>query len=149
MGLIMQILARQHTARDPLATASAEKTLPGCSLPVSDVISSHGSKGRNFRNVVDTTQPPSGSTGLWGGPAPTTCSQILCTCAAGDKNTALSTGTGTLLPLTVTFQQAPSSATPAQACLHLALQHLASCAHTQLWPHQLLNAVLLFWGAAL
>lgn len=73
------------------------------------------------------------STGLWGGPAPTTCSQILCTCAAGDENTALSTGTGTLLPPhcdlpagtqqcnTCTGMSAPGSAASSQLCSYPAV----------------------------
>lgn len=115
-----------------------------------DVISLRGSKGRNFRSIVDTTQPPSGSAGLWGGPDPTTCSQILCWGGeaeeAGLGSRLLSHGhrdPTTCFP--TTFQHASGSATSAQAWLHLDPQHLATCAHIQLRPHELLSAVLLFW----
>jgi len=73
----------ERTASDPPAKAPAEADLPACSLHLRretcqpaprqssdrDVVSSHGGKGRNFRDVVDTTPPRSGSTGLQGSSA--------------------------------------------------------------------------------
>lgn len=132
----MQIFAREHGARHRPAKASAGETLPACPSPIvgpsdGDTISSCGSKGRNFRDALKTTQPPSARAGLRDRPsAPTARSQTLRTRAGGKAGAA----------------QPGSTCPPHWGLLPgAALQHLSSCAHTHLWPHQLLNAALVFW----
>lgn len=84
---------------------------------------------QNFRHPLKTTEPPSDSSGLGARAAPRPS-------AHGQGTMQKQQNQGSTCP--------PHRHLPAGMCAP-GLQHLSSCAHTQLRPHQLLNAALHFW----
>lgn len=90
------------------------------------MISSHGSKNCSSRSVVDTVQPPSGSTGLQGDSAPKPSVPMVWGTGQEEQYR------GSRCPPHEHRDLLSCCATSAQAHLHLGVQHLASCALTQL-----------------